>query len=302
MKKTIYYIVIVMLVLAVLLLPISASESMTESVTEIETESASEIVTELTSEGASEALTEAISIDEDAASEIIGIIEDSGSKTQAILEIAEKLGITYEEAEDVLDTFLEVGDKYLGENKIWIGFKRDVQENLQFWVIVVVCALSVLTIIVMIFIQVAKTNPMMRKSMFGMDKALGYTEKTSNAILQTLGEIKSLHAEATEKEAVYQKIIAEKEDNILKLEEKIKRLEEESKKEKRNMVLTESYIFQILKLICARTNLPISDRAAIDLWKAKGIELLKEELSADDIAKLDSIAAIIEKGDADEDK
>ena len=228
MKKIFYYIMAAILVVCLFTLPAFATGTETESVTESATESLSESASVITEE-----LTQDISIDNEAASEIVGIIEGSDSKTQAILDIAEKLGITYEEAEDVLNTFLEVGDKYLGENELWIGFKRDVSENLKFWVIVVACAMSVLTIIVMIFIQVAKTNPMMRKSMFGTDKAVGICQTSQKENSQALGEMKALYAEAIKKETVYQKLIAEKEDNILKLEETLKRLEEESKKEKR---------------------------------------------------------------------
>ncbi|MBE6584696.1 MAG: hypothetical protein E7649_06965 [Ruminococcaceae bacterium] len=297
MKKILYYIMAAILVVCLFTLPAFATGTITESVTESVAESLSESASVTYEE-----LTQDIFIDNEAASEIVGIIEGSDSKTQAILDIAERLGITYEEAEGVLNTFLEVGDKYLGENELWIGFKRDVSENLKFWVIVVACALSVLTIIVMIFIQVAKTNPMMRKSMFGTDKAIGICQTTQKENSQALGEMKVLYAEAIKKETVYQKLIAEKEGDILELEKKIKCMEESAQKEKTNMVLAESYNLQILKLICSRTALPLSDRAAIDLWYTRATESLKSELSPEDIAKIDTIAAVIEKGDGDGDK
>ena len=314
MKKIFCYILSIIVLLSALTLPIWATEAATEDIAEISSEIATESatdsvadadtdrVTELVADIITESATAGITIDEEAASDIVGIIEGSSSKTQAIIDIAEKLGVTYEQAEGILNQMLAIGDKYIGENELWIGFKRDVSENLQFWVIVVACALSVLTIIVMIFIQVAKTNPMMRKSMFGMDKAIGICQTSQNENSQALGEMKALYTEAIKKETVYQKLIAEKEGDILELEKKIKCMDECAQREKTNMVLAESYNLQILKLICSRTALPLSDRAAIDLWYTRAMESLKNELSPEDIAKIDTIAAVIEKGDGDGDK
>ena len=173
---------------------------------EIATESATEIVSDTVTESATAGMT----IDEEAASEIVGIIEGSGSKTQAIIDIAERLGVTYEEAEELLNAMLAAGDKYLGENELWIGFKRDIQENLQFWVIVIMCALAVLAIAGMIVVQLVKTNPTMRRSMRGTKEALAICETTQSQNSQTLTNLEKIWIKSVEKEAIYRELIEEK--------------------------------------------------------------------------------------------
>ena len=301
MKKIFCYILSVMLILSVLTVTALATESVAVEVTESIAESITESITESIEDSAIESITETITINEEAASEIVSIVEGSSSKAQAILDIAERLGVTYEEAEGVLNAMLAAGDKYLGENELWIGFKRDVQENLQFWVIVIVCALAALSIAGIVVVQLTKTNPTMRRAMIGTQDTVKICNEIQTANSQTLANIEKSFAEVAKNEAIYQKLLQEKEETIIKLEEAIKELEIKAAKEKKNMVLAESYNLQILKLICSRTALPISDRAAIDLWYTRAMESLKDELSPEDIAKIDNIAAVIEKGDGNGD-
>lgn len=301
MKKIFCYILSMMIILSALTLPIWATEAATENITGTSSEIATESATEIVSDTVTESATAGMTIDEEAASEIVGIIEGSGSKTQAIIDIAERLGVTYEEAEELLNAMLAAGDKYLGENELWIGFKRDIQENLQFWVIVIMCALAVLAIAGMIVVQLVKTNPTMRRSMRGTKEALAICETTQSQNSQTLTNLEKIWIKSVEKEAIYRELIEEKEDIILRLEEKIVNLESSAECERKHMVLSEAYVLQILKLIYSRTPLPVSDRAAMDLWNARAMEILKNDLPDEDVAKLDSLAAVIEKGGADGD-
>lgn len=284
--KRILILIATILIFCMTIIPVAAEES--GETAPVVTEEITEIITESTTE---------IHIDEEVASEVVGIIEQSESKADAILATAEKLGITAEEAEAIINSVLEFGDLYLGESAWWLGFKDDIQKNMNFWVTVIVCIAAVIAIIGVIFVLLAKTNPTMRKAMFGMDDALKIAREQSDANSQTLGKIEKLALDTAAKDEAYNKIIDEKEDRIMQLSKQIKDLQIANKKERRSMVLAESYNLQILRLLCSRTALPLQDKAAIDLWFTKANESLKSELSAEDIKKIDTIATTLEVKD-----
>ncbi len=296
MKKYILYIVAIMLVVCLAALPCAATEISSEVVVDTTEETVTETVVETSGQvGAetSEMGTEMI-LDSEAASEIIDVLENADSKAQAILSIAERLGISAEEAEAIVNSIIDVGDKYLGQSQWWIGFKKDIQDNMSFWVTVIVCIVAVLAIVGGAFILLAKTNPTMNKAMLGMDEFLKNAQKSEQANSQTLGEMRQIVADAAAKEEIYEKIISEKENALLALSEQIKALESSAEKERKNMLLAESYNLQILKLICSRTSLPLADKAAIDLWYSRAMESLKSEMSAEDIKKIENVAVTLE--------
>lgn len=274
MKKRLLYITCVFLILISLLatVPVLATDDISEDTEESNT----------------------VYINDEIASDIVDIVENSDSRNDAIIAIADKLGVTVDKAEMIVDSIIETGDKYFGENAWWTGFKEDIVANRNFWVTVVLCILCVLVILVMIFVFVAKVLPVLNKSNFGSKKLLELTRGMQEANSQTLGEIKGMAALAAEKDEVYNKLLAEKEEHIEKLVEKISEMKAAAEKERRSMVLAETYNLQILKLICSRTQLPLPDKAAIDLWYTKAMESLKCELSAEDIKKLDNVAATLE--------
>ncbi len=296
MKKYILYIVAIMLVICMAAFPCAATETSSEVVVDTTEETVTETVVETSGqvgEDTSEMVTEMI-LDSEAASEIIDVLENADSKAQAILSIAERLGISAEEAEAIVNSIIDVGDKYLGQSQLWIGFKKDIQDNMSFWVTVIVCIVAVLAIVGGAFILLAKTNPTMNKAMLGMDAFLKSARKSEKANSQTLGEMRQIVADAAAKEELYEKIIVEKDNALLALSEQIKALEGSAEKERKNMLLAESYNLQILKLICSRTSLPLADKAAIDLWYSRAMESLKSEMSAEDIKKIENVAVTLD--------
>lgn len=274
MKKICFFVMMAMLLIAITL-PAKAAESEPVEV-DSETETAS------------------IHIDEEIASEVVDVVVSADSKNEAILNVAQKVGVDVNKAEAIVDSIIETGDLYFGEDARWAGFKEDIIANKNFWITVVLCILSGLTIFGMIFVFVAKINPTLNKSNYGMNKMFNLCSATQEANSQTLGKIEALAVKNAEKEETYNKLLAEKEEHIEKLVERIAEIKAAAEKERRSMLLAEAYNLQILKLICSRTALPLADKAAIDLWYTKAIESIKSELEAEDIKKIENIAATLE--------
>ena len=233
-------------------------------------------------------------ISKDDLSDIIGIIEESDNRSDVIMAIIEKFGCSQSEAEEILDTFLALGDKYLGTNDAWIGFKKDVQEDTQFWTMVIMCAVAVIFIIGGIFVLLGKTNPTIRRAMFGMNEALSVSKQQLDENSQTLAIMLKTVEESKKKEELYEATIAKKEEHIISLKEKISTIEERNEKERSHMLMAAAYNLRMLKLVCDRTRMPITDKSMIDLWYTKGIESIKDELNAEDIQKIDSMAAMLD--------
>ena len=226
--------------------------------------------------------------------EVIDAIENTESRGEAILSLAQKLGITVEEAESIINTVIEVGDEYVGEKDWWESFKISVQEDMQFWTLVVVIAAALLTMFGGVFVLLSKTNPMMKKAMWGMAESLKVSDQIKQENSQTLGELKKIFEEAAKKEAAFERIIEEKEEYLTDLEAKIHALEEASQAEHTNMIEAEMYSLRILKLILDRTAMPLSDKSTIDLFYNKGVEALRKELSEEDIARIEETIATLD--------
>lgn len=287
MKKIFCAIMITLLMLTFSVTAFATESTKNVPETEFATEVQTEVVeTEIQTEANKETSAE---ISKEDFEDIIGIIEDSDNRSDVIVAIVEKFGCSQDEAEDILDTFLALGDKYLGSNEVWVGFKKDIQEDTQFWTMVIMCAVAVLFIIGGIFVLLGKTNPTMRRAMFGMNEALSIGKKQYEENSQTLANMLKTVEESKKKEELYEEEIQKKEDAILALEEKIELLEEHNEKERKNMLIAETYNLRMLKLICDRTAMPITDKSMIDLWYAKGIDSIKDELNEEDIKKINSM-------------
>lgn len=284
MKKIILYITVFALMFCMGTVAVCATEA---EITELSTELSTEF------ESGADTETDAI-IDPEAASEIIDIIESTDNRSDVILAIVTKYGCTPEEAEEILNTFIALGDKYLGENATWVGFKKDVQENTKFWVTAITCGVAALALLVGALVLLGKTNPTMRRAMFGMADALKMSEQQVQVNSQTLEKMEKLFAEAMEKEEYFEKTISEKDEQIIALSKHIKTLKTAIKKERSNMLFAEMYNLRMLKLICDRMTMPVADKSTIDHWYAKGIEAIKKELSAEDIEKADAMLDMLD--------
>ncbi len=292
MKKVIIIVIAILILIAISVtaLPASATDTTDEGVvTETAEDTTGEGVVTETAEDTelidnSETYLE---IQSEEAEEIVSVIEQSGSKAEAILSLAERLGITTEEAEALINAVIDVGDEYLGETTWWVGFKNDVQQDIQFWTTAIVLICAVLAIVGGVFVLLAKTNPTMKKAMWGMTESLKLNDQIKTENSQTLGDLKQIFTEAAKKEELFEEVIKQKEEYIEQLTEKIERLEAASAEERVNMVKAEIYNLRMLKLVCDRTAMPITDKATIDLFYAKGIDALKAELSPEDIEKIE---------------
>ena len=269
----------------------------TEAVTESITESAivNDVATEhVTTDAPTEPPVTNVPLDSEVISEVIDIIESSDSKAEAVLAVVELLGVSTEEAEDIINALIAVGDEYLGQSDAWVGFKKDVQENMKFWAVVIACLASVITIAGVIFVFIARVNPELARSMFGTAEALKICKNQTAEITDSLGAMVEFVKGYSEKEEAYNLLLAAKDEQIQKLIEEIKKIELESEKARRNMEMAETYNLQILKLICARSQMPLSDKATIDLWYTKATEALEGDLSEDDVKKIRENVAILE--------
>ncbi len=303
--KKIFVFLLIITVASVSFITVSATDSTEPVQTEINTEAATEVVSDVFPEESDTLQNNTYesdttpTIDSEVVSDVIDVIENSENKAEAILAIVEMLGVSTEEAEHIINAIISVGDKYLGQSPAWIGFKNDIQENIEFWVIVFVCAAAIITIVGITFVFLGRVNPELRRSMFGTGDAIKICKDQASEVSQTLVNLKECVTNAAEsavkKDEELNRIIKEKEDYIEKLVKKISSIELEANKERRNMLLAEAYNLQILKLICSRTALPLADKATIDLWYNKAMESLKSDLSEEDIKKLEDIASMLEE-------
>lgn len=236
--------------------------------------------------------------DGEIAEDIIDIVENAENKGQAILKLAEKLGITQEEAESLIDSFITLGDEYLGETSFWVAFKTDLQENMQFWAAVIVCIIAVLAIVAGIFVLLAKTNPTMRRAMLGMTDTLKITKESAATNSQALGEMqaeyKAFIMEMKERDRLHQAIIQEKEEYVKVLTEHLSEVEDRSETERKNMLIAFANNLRILKLICDRTPLPVADKATIDLFCAKATQALETGLTEEDVRQIEETFAMLD--------
>lgn len=281
MKKIFYTIIAIIMIAALGVLPTFATD--TETVTP-ETEAA-------------ETVTEALEIDNEAASEIVDIIEASGTKAEAIVALAEKMGISIEDAEKLVDSMIEVGDKYLGDTKWWVGFKSTVESDMKFWILVALVALVVLALLSNSLTMHIKFSSPMKRLDYSMNSehGLANTVKAScDENSQALGKMMELFKAALENKAIYEKELLDKDSEILRCNEQIVQLKEARIKESKDMLIAAACNLRMLKLVIDRTAMPITDKATIDLFYANGMKAIEAELSEEDFAKLEKRLAMLD--------
>lgn len=280
MKKIICFVMVGVMMIFMTAVTVSA----TESTTEIETvETVVETVEE--TEGATEAET-TITINKEDASEIMDLIENSEDKSSVILALIDKYGCSEEDAEEILQMFVALGDKYLDSNEIWVGFKKDIQEDTQFWIMVIMCVVTAITIILGVFVLLCKTNPTMRRAMLGMVDTIKLVREHVEASLQTLGDMRNDVANLKEE-------LAQKEETILSLTKQMADKEASSELERKRMLVAAVYNLCMMKLLFDRMALPISDKSMVDHWYAKGVGPIKNGLNEEDAKELESMCAML---------
>jgi hypothetical protein len=241
--------------------------------------------------------TEAIAEPEEASAvDLAEIIEDveQGNLTvdAAIDKLSEKSGMTKEQAEDIINDVLALGDKYLGEYKWWEDTSVKIDENRRTLVQIILDIASVSSIVlgaVVLFFEGKKIN----RIEYGTGKVVGDSAKMNNAISQTIVTLNKQVVEVLDDFKIIKQWLEEKDKKISELE--IHNSELES-----GMLDVEMYILQMLKLIYSRTNLTLTDKSLLDLWQAKAESDLKDKMSPEGIKKHEEMIAMLkESGDSD---
>ena len=280
--KKIYFILTVIMIFALLTVGVSATEgesavwtetsgkSEAESFTVSETGSEGESVTEYETGSETDIL-----IGGDVEGETV-FTENEQTLSEAILAVAEELGISFEEAQRLVANALVLGEKYFAESDFWALIVEDVQENPARWTLLAAAFLVILFLIGILIKRVlsdAVTNQKMKMALEGISKALfGDEDGDGTSIKAMIAEkneqIETLKAENAEQ----QKRIASLEKKATQLAEAIKGLIETVGKVESNsdtsLKLSEETALQILQLlnIAMDRKVPITTAEARQIW------------------------------------
>jgi uncharacterized protein YoxC len=248
----------------------SAAESVFEGA-EAEQESAADtvLVPETSTESESEAYIDGDILDD--------IISGSESKAQAVIKLAEAMGITLEDAEALIDKFITFGDAHFEDSDLWSALKQDVNEHPDKWIIVALAALAFVALIVFLIRSVIKntltqTNTKIKLAAIE-EQAKGVEQQGEDLKLQ----FKDLKEEADE--------MRETLDTVLQLlmseAEAVGSLKSNSDT---SLKLSEESAFQILTLlnIAMGRQMPVVTPETRKLWYENSIAKLKEKIAEGD--------------------
>jgi hypothetical protein len=244
----------------------------TEIVTDVITGATVNVETET---GGSEVTEPEISID---IGEVHQIIESSSSFAEAVIAIADRFGVSVEDAEKLVNDMKALGDKYLGESEIWVIIKNDMESNPGKYVVVAMVVLIIVAIVAFMLKWIISNIGQMRT--MKMDVASlkrsvdgdggdgdddGDDDKAKS--LRTLicaknDEIKALEEKEAALEAAVQQLIGETE----------KVLSETSKVTKNTEIAlgitqeTALQIAQLLSIALDKGKMPVVSKEARKIW------------------------------------
>ena len=248
-------------------------------------------------EAVSEDVTEEISID---IAEVHEIIDDASSFSEAVIAIADRFGISIEDAEELVADIKALGDKYLGETALWETIKNDMTVNPEKYVLIALCFLMFIALVVFIIrwivhnmsqLRMLKMNvTSLKKSVDGDDSEEGKALSLRSLITAKNDEIKALE----EKDAAL-------EQEVIKLREEaaaVTRAAEEVKKNTTNALsVTQESALQIAQLLCIAMDngkMPIVTKEARELWYSNAQTKIKAaagiEESESDVGKINETA------------
>ena len=250
MKKIICFLICAAIIFAAVL-PIAASETAEEVVTEATTEAVTEVVTEADIDGAM-------------------------SLSEMILALAQKFGISVEDAEELVGDVKNVGDKYLEGNSLWDKISEDIQKNPAKWTIYGIVALLVLFLIGVLIKRVindALNGQRQRIAIENIDKSInGDDDAPGNSLRELINKknddidlLGNEHA-GLEKRVDELKLTADlltaKVEYLSKIAEKMEKNSDTSLK------MTEESALQILQLlnIALDRKVPITSKEARQMW------------------------------------
>ncbi len=253
---------------------VGASATETEAITETEVETLYEVESE-------------------EAADIVDVISKAESKADAIFAVAEKLGISYEDAEGLVNSVLALGDKYLGENAGWVRFKEKVLGNMEFWALVAVIALVGLALLWCALSNHIK-NRRFKNVEFNMSEVSGTAAAVKDINSQALAKMFEMAEESRAKEAEHKQYIEELVKKITELKEENVAQDRELIKTQRDILTATLNMLRIEKLICDRTRMPMADKATIDHFYATGVDPLLSQLPAEDAKAVEELAKTLD--------
>lgn len=165
MKRILTVVLTVILALVLFSLSAGAIEGNTEADTDTVVKESAESDFEA-SEAVSDSVLEGVETEENASESEIYIdgealdelISGSESKTQAVIKLAEAMGITVEDAEALIDKFITFGDKHFEDSDLWSTLKQDVNEHPDKWIIIALVALAFVALVVFLIRSAIKNT------------------------------------------------------------------------------------------------------------------------------------------------
>lgn len=254
MKK----LIIAAVLIAVLLfaLPVSATEVETTIETELISEDTAEIET-------------TVAVDVEIGEEL--------SFSETVLAIADKLGISVEEAEDLVQSIGEFGDEYFSDTDLWSRVTADMDAHPAKWTIFGLLAALVLFLIGLLIKRVisdATTLSRIKITLKDIRKALfGDEDEQSEGSIRAMiaaknGQIDELGGQVAQLGSENAALVAKTEaleQCVLALNEVIRKLESNSDT---SLKITEESALQILQLLnlALDRKVPVTTKEARALW------------------------------------
>lgn len=280
MKKLI--IAVMMIVVLLFALPVAADE--TEAYTEVDstaegteytgadtaiedTTVAETTAAETTTVGTTIGETEADVTTED----LIEIDKDT-SFSEVVLAIADKFGISIEEAEKMVGNIRELGDKYLSDSDLWDEVTADMDANPARWTVIGLMAVLIIFLIGLLIKRVisdATTLSRLKVSVTDIRRGLLGDEdgnEQGDASICTLIKEKNMQIEQLKIDnAALMEIVAELKKSTEVLSQTIHKVESNSDT---SLKITEESALQILQLLnlALDRKVPVTTKEARALW------------------------------------
>lgn len=200
MKKIFIFLMMLALCMAVIL-PVGATETFEGTFESTEYLSGSESVTESvedTEESHSVSDSEFVSETESQTENIAAIIGDADSRLDAIVKIAEAMGITLDEAEALLDKMVALGDEHLADSDLWNDIRADILENPDRWIIVALVVLMLIALVTFIIRGLIKNTTAQaatRANIIDIKENEAKISEKVNAATKKLSSIEGEHVE-----------------------------------------------------------------------------------------------------------
>ena len=291
MKRILTITLTVIMALALLTVGAGATESDSGTVESLSPENATESIfegSETVAEAESESTLDVIEsetfaesyIDEDILGELIS---GSESKTQAVIKLAEAMGITVEDAEALIDKFITFGDKHFEDSDLWSALKQDVNLHPDKWIMIALIALAFVALVVFLIRSVIKNTLTQTNTKIKMASIEEHAKGVEKQGEELTVKFTALKEEADE--------MRETLDTVLQLlmseAEAVGSLKSNSDT---SLKLSEESAFQILQLlnIAMDRKVPVVTPEARKLWYGNSVAKLKKVAGVTDKSGGDS--------------